>query len=139
MNRMLRKATQVLAALALIACSHKRQAPSAVSPSSFAHDCDVRAVEQQLRARPMTAVMIALHEPGAGDALAARQARVLQALGNEFRLKRRYAAVAALAGELTHAGLQRARTLSDIRCVQLDGAGSGTPPLPPTQGLPPSN
>jgi hypothetical protein len=101
---------RLLAALVLSGC-----APAPAHPTN---DCDDAAVVGALSSQPSAAVIIVL-----GDV--ASQDGVLRELAAEFDLGRRYQSTPALAGKLTRAGFERARTLDEIRCVQLDGTGSG--------------
>lgn len=104
--------------------------PTAAVAPAAGGDCDTEPVAERLRSQPLAAVILVLRETDSTGTLAQRADRVLRDLGPEFQLGRRYAAVAALAGKLTAQGLAVARSHPDVRCVQLDGDGGGTQPLP---------
>lgn len=93
-------------------------------------DCNSQPAVERLERVPTAAVILVLRESDPADDLALRQDRVVHDLGSELQVGRRYAAVAALAGQLTRRGLAIARAHPDVRCVQLDGEGGGTRPLP---------
>lgn len=103
-------AYRLLAALLGTGCT-----PAPAHPTT---DCDEGAVAQALAAQPSAAVIIVLRDQAGQDG-------VLGELGAEFELGRRYQSTPALAGKLTRAGYERAHTLDAVRCVQLDGTGSG--------------
>jgi hypothetical protein len=100
----------VFCALLLAGC-----APTPAHPSN---ECSDDAVVKALAAQPAAAVIIVLRDVTAQDG-------VLRELGAEFEIRRRYQATPALAGNLTRTGFERARILDAVRCVQLDGTGSG--------------
>lgn len=76
------------------------------------------AFAQQERVR----VFLILREP---TAFAATQDALIANLGSELTLGRRYHNIPVIAGELSRAGLVRARSNPALASVQLDGAGSG--------------
>lgn len=135
MNRPLRSASS-LRSLAFglwlacgSACGHASEARGTAAPRpSPDDDCSAPQLDASLRSQPSAAVILVLRD-AADSELAARQERVLRDLGDGFRVARRYGSVAALAGQLTAAGLARARVHPDVRCIQIDGPGGGTPPL----------
>jgi MYXO-CTERM domain-containing protein len=57
--------------------------------------------------------------------VAAAQDSVIEALGADFEVWYRYGSIRGLAGELTRGGLARARELTQIKLIQIDGTGSG--------------
>jgi hypothetical protein len=118
-----------LSLAAAAGCGHTADERKPAPAQPHADDCSSPQLEEVLRSRPEAAVILVLHETNDAE-LAQRQERVLRDLGDGFRVVRRYAATAALAGQLTLTGLERARVQPDVRCIQLDGAGSGTPALP---------
>jgi hypothetical protein len=128
---------RVITALAFVsaiatgsACGGQDVRPAAAPATASQSECSSQPVEEQLRKRPSVAVILTLREAGPGASRSELQDRVLRDLGTEFQVARRYAAIPALAGEINRTGFGRARIHPDIRCIQLDGAGSGTPALP---------
>ncbi len=113
-----------------IACGHAADERKTASPPQRADECSAPRLDESLRSQPSVAVILVLRDAGADGDPSQVQDRVLRELGDGFRVARRYGAIPSLAGELTLAGLSRARSHPDVRCIQPDGTGSGTQPLP---------
>jgi hypothetical protein len=107
-----------------VACGPTPSAPAVRGTASTGDECSSVAAEQMYQQHPTAAVLLILR-PDAGETTAVAQQRVLADLGADFQLARQYRATDALAGTLSRSGFERARVHPRIRCVQLDGTGSG--------------
>jgi hypothetical protein len=121
------EACALVLASTLGACSRATPAPASTASSTASAECEMSGVDRALQTAPRASVIILLSERDpSGESLDARQQRILDELGTEFELGRRYAAVAGLAGSISRAGFERARASAAVRCIQLDGTGSGS-------------
>lgn len=113
-------------ALACMACGQATPATTNTASPSTAAECSMDGVERALQAAPRAAVIILLTESDpSAEKPELRQQRLLDELGAEFALGRRYETLAGVAGSLTRDGFERARTNPAVRCIQLDGTGGG--------------
>jgi hypothetical protein len=101
--------------------------PSRVNTSpeqSSEQACDAAELDSVLQAQGQAEVIVVLHArpDRAGDV---QVAAVLERLGADFQLVRRYATLPGFAGTVTPLGVERLRAEPEVRCVQLDRPGSG--------------
>ncbi len=121
-----RRVSLAAAALLALGCACSRGAELTPAEPPIREDaCRASEVEHVLESEASVPVIILLTEAGKGTARE-RQDRLVSALGDEFAIARRYASIPGIAGTITRAGLERAQKHPEVRCVQLDGAGSGS-------------
>lgn len=121
----------LVTSVALAALSPAPRALAQLAPGEQPPDAPARAataqvdprVERELAGSDRASVFLMLR---GGDAFAGHaQQAVLDALGSEFELAHRYRNIAAVAGELTQAGLSAAREHADVAAILFDSPGSG--------------
>jgi hypothetical protein len=114
-----------LAWLAAGACAHMEPSRVTTGPEpSSEQACDAAELDSVMQAQGQADVIVVL-QARPDQAAEAQVAAVVDRLGADFQLLRRYATLPGFAGTATPRGVERLRAEADVKCVQVDRPGSG--------------